>query len=168
MNNNSVNHSVYETFNKSSSRRTKRGGTRKNKQRYVETIFDPVGFMNIINSPDDYQDFYINYVRHKIMSLDKLSTKLLFLHLCICINDHNEYFHQYNSNEYNHYLAYLARDIAFAKLKSIYRSHIRNKKSKHFIVIDYCNKLMDNINFNKIINNIDIVKIIFFINYMLP
>ena len=70
MNNNSVNQSIYETFNKSSSRRTKRGGTRKNKQQHPEAIFDPVGFMNTISSPDsDYQGFYINYLRHNIMSL---------------------------------------------------------------------------------------------------
>ena len=155
MENTCTNIAIYETFNKSPSRRTKRGGSRTNQRHTQESVFNPITFMDTIYSPaPDKHKFFINHVRYKIMSLNKVHTKELFLHLCICINEHNDHYYKYNSNIYTAYLSYLARDITFAKLKSYYTYYHHNKNPQHFIVINFCNKLMDTINFNKIIRNI--------------
>lgn len=161
INNTCTDIAVYQTFNKTPSRRTKRGGTRTRQQQHqLISNFNPVAFMDMINaSVPDNPAFFINMVRSNIMKLNKEKTKSLFLHLCICINEHNEHYHKYNSNNYTPYLTYLVRDITFAKLKSMYTKSKRDKKPKHFLVINYCNKLMDNINFNKIIKQKDVVKL---------
>ena len=159
MGNTCTNQAIYETFNKLPSRRTKRGGSR-NKRHTQESVFNPITFMDTINSPEpDKQKFFINHVRYKIMSLNKVHTKELFLHLCICINEHNDHYHKYNSNIYTAYLSYLAKDIAFAKLKSHYINNYHKKQPQHFIIINFCNKLMDNINFNKIIKDRNIINL---------
>ena len=105
--------------------------------------------------PDD-KLFYINFIRNKIMSLNKPNTKTLFLHLCVCINEHNEHFHNYNSNECCAYLSYLARDITFAKLKTSFNP----KKMQHYMVIHYCNKFIDNLNIGKIIKSKNIISLL--------
>ena len=150
--NNSINKAVYEIFNKNPSRRTKKGGISRNhgNRNNLNSIFNPMEFMESLNSPDaDGALFFINFVRNKIMNLNKPNSKALFLHLSICINEHNELFENYIKNEYCAYLPYLVRDISFAKLKS----SSQPKKSQHYVIIQFCNKFIDNLNINKIFNN---------------
>ena len=97
MDNTSTNKSIYEVFIKISSRRTKKGGTRRNRNRTADPVgFDPVTFMEDLLQPGANDIFFINFVRTKIMSLNNPNTKKLFLHLCTCINEHNDNFLRYN------------------------------------------------------------------------
>lgn len=158
--NTATNHAIYETFNKVSSRRTKRGGSHRSRRQKTINMFDPIAFMDTITTTNMHRkELFTNHVRTQIMNLNKDSNKKLFLHLCTCINEHNANFHNYNSNQYTSYLTYLCRDITFAKLKSMYVQRKKQSPARHFMVVDFCNKLMDNINFNKIIKHKDIVNL---------
>ena len=156
--NTSTNKAIYETFNKVPSQRTKRGGSKRNRQEQQQQLpftssFNPATFMdNITTTNLNHKEHFTNYVRTQIMRLDKNKTKLLFLHLCTCINDHNHFFHKYNSNHYTSYLAYLSKDITFAKLKAMY-TRSKQQSNRHFMVIEFSNKHMDSINFNRIFKN---------------
>ena len=157
LNNTATNRAVYETFNKEPSRRTKKGGRRQNQQ--PNTIFNPSIFMNnICDINIDQKELFINTIRSLVMALNKTSTKQLFLHLCICINEQNDSFHHYNSNAYSSYLSYLCRDITFAKLKAIHQS-TKKSTTRHFMVINFNNKLMNQINLNKIFKNKEVTNL---------
>lgn len=159
MNNTSINHSVYETFNKNPSRRTKKGGSRRNQRHNADANFNAITFMDSLSIIQlDNNQFFINYVRNSIKSLNKEHTKDLFLHLCICINEQNEHYHRYKENIYFTYLPYLAKDISFAKLKSMYNCKKTTDKPKHFLVLKFNNKLLDSMNFNSIIHSKEIFK----------
>ena len=153
INNTSTNQAIYETFNKQPSRRTKKAGSRRNRRQQQPSYFNPTDFMNnILNTTCDRKELFINSIRTLIMALNKQSTKQLFLHLSICINEHNNLYHQYNSNQYTSYLTYACRDITFAKLKAMYYTK-KPKSTRHFMVINFSNKLMNYINLHKIFNN---------------
>lgn len=153
LNNSTINKAVYETFNKTPSKRSKRGQSHHNKTQQHNT-FDPATYMNTnILTNVAHKGLFVNHVRTQIMRLNKNNTKLLFLHLCVAINEHNDYFHQYNSNRYSSYLAYLCKDIAFAKLKAMYPKKKIVQKTPSFIVVNFSNKLMNNINLNKVFHD---------------
>ena len=160
MNNTSTNNSIYETFNNSPSRRSKRGGTRNRRTHHRTTFnFDVAAFMDTVNSITPVNSYeFINSVRNHVMNLNKDNTKTLFLHLCTCINEHNHYFHTYSTNSYTSYLPYLVKDISFAKLKAMY-IHKKRDTPKHFLILDFSNKLLDSINFNRILKHPDIVNL---------
>ena len=155
INNTSNNHTVYETFNKEPSRRTKRAGRQRQLQhRLQEQIpFTPVDFMDTLNSTITDSQLFINSIRTQVMTLNKDCTKQLFLHLCICINEQNNQFHDYNSNQYHSYLTYLCRDLTLAKLKLMYSNKKKKQSQRHFMVVQFCNQLMNKINLNRIFNN---------------
>ena len=159
--NRSINIPIYNTFNKIPSRRSKRGGRHRNNSAVlVDSSFNADLFMDNINSPQlDNHQFYINFVRDQIMSLNKSNTKMLFLHLCRCINDHSPLYHKYIANEFSAYLPYLVKDIAFFKLRSMLLKHqfLQKQKSQHFIIVNFCNPMMDSINFKNIINHRNII-----------
>lgn len=107
-NNTSVNVPIYSTFNKASRRSRRSGRNRSNQQRNPLPSFDAEIFMdNICSPPFINQQYYINFVRSKITNLNKHNTKMLFLHLCKCINEQNPSYHKYNSNRFTAYLTYL-------------------------------------------------------------
>lgn len=151
MDNTSTNLAIYELFNKVPSRRTNKGSRNRssNSTNSIEE-FHPALFMESLSKPNHPDTLYfINYVRSKIMGLNKVDTKSLFLHLTVSINEHNNNFLNYISCKCSEYLPFFARDIAFAKLKVSYSP----KSSHHYMVIEYCNKYVDCINLNKIIKN---------------
>ena len=150
MDNVSTNRSIYELFNKVTSKRTCKGGRKRNKNiTSGDSAFNPEQFMESIFQPSQSDKlFFINFVRNKIMSLNKADSKLLFLHLTVCINEHNEAFHRYSTCACSQQLPYLARDIVFAKIKTTFSP----KVSQHYLVVNYCNKFIDMLQLNKIIN----------------
>lgn len=156
--NNSVNVPVYSIFNKEPSRRTKRGsGVNKRNSLVSDNDFDPDGFLVGLSRPDVPQYDYINFLRSQIFQLRKIHIKTLFLHLCKCIKDKNQQFHQYNSNIHTTYFSYLARDLVFFKLKCFYANFQSKVKPNNFLIIDFCNPFVDNINLNKIIKDKEVM-----------
>lgn len=159
--NTTANHTIYETFHKSPSRRTKRGGKSRNDNRIrnVEDVFIVDDFMNQFSTMLLVQDtFCFNFIRNKIMQLNLKNTKALFLHMSICINEHNNLYTKYNSNQYTANLTYLVRDISLYKLKAIYRKHT-TPKPKNFLTLNFHGKIIDKINLQKYIYNKDVINL---------
>ena len=151
LNNSSTNLAIYELFNVIKSKRTGKGGKyRRNINNSAEAnhVFSSQEFMEMFRFIED-RNIFINFVRNKVMHLNNVDTKSLFLHLSLAINKHDVTFKEYSLNIYNAYLPYLVRDIAFAKIK---RSSVA-KVPKHYLVINYCNKYMDSIQLNNILKD---------------
>lgn len=152
MENNCNNKTVYELFDVIPSRRSRKGGKRRNGNVPEEPYnFDPSMFMvDIMDANNIERKFFINHVRNNVMHLKNDYTKLLFIHLIIAIKDNNEQFKIYSNCCFNEYLPYLVRDLCLAKLK---KSLVPKKHVDHYIVFSFVNKYMDGFNISGVIRN---------------
>ena len=156
--NSSVNKTIYETFTKEPSKRTKRGGKKKNNNQSITIV--PHMFMNSlkITQHDIPNQFYINHIRTEIMKLGKENTKKLYLHLCQTINNQDNNFTYYNNYPKHSYMAYLCKDLCLAKLKAIYSKNVI-KSPKNFIVVEFSSKIVENIQLTKLLRKTNLVRL---------
>ena len=152
MENTSCNTAVYELFDKIPSKRTKKGGRKRNGIIANGGQFDPDLFLRDLIELDNGEDkkLFIYYVRNVIMHLNNGNTKILFIHLAGSIKDRDANFTTYSGCNYNEYTPYLVKDLCLAKLK---KSFVPKIQKQHFMVFEFVNKYMDTVNINKVIGN---------------
>lgn len=142
---------VYELFNKIPSKRTKKGGRKRNGSNLlpVNDTFDACSFMvDLLDLSYEDKTFFVHYVRNKVMHLNKDYTKKLFIHLAVVIKDGKELFNTYSTCSCNNNLPYLVKDLCLAKLR---KSFIPKSSNQHFIVFTFVNKLLNSVNINKVL-----------------
>ena len=165
MENTSLNKPVYDIFDKIPSKRTKRGG--RNSQNLVAVnnsipfSFSVIDFMENDIMNINCGDFSTMEVRTKVMALNKAHTKELFIHLSHCIYMKDRSFGVYSSCKFNEFLPYVVRDLCLSKLKKMVI--LTKKVNQNYLVIDYGNKLMDNIYLSSILKR-DTVSNLFPVN----
>ena len=159
MENNCNNKTAYEMFDVIPSKRTKKGGKRRNGNVSNEPYeFDPSMFMvDIMDANIVERKFFINHVRNKVMHLKNDYTKLLFIHLIVAIRDNNNDFGLYSRCGFNEYLPYLVRDLCLAKLK---KSIVPKERAEHYMVFTFVIKYMDCPNISGVIRNKTILDLV--------
>ena len=153
---NTSNKTIYEVFNVTKSERRCKGGRKHqhNRSTIYNDILPPEQFNSSkwiaetidcsISSPN-----FVHCVRSELFKLPKSSMKLVYLHSVSEINKGN------TGCSKHQYVMYLFKDLSLFKLKSCLPSP--PPKSYSFLVIKYANKLLEDINLNKILKSDDVL-----------
>ena len=137
---------IYSTFNQVKIERSNEGRQRAKKQRSQEVPLDCLKLLKELLELDT--DNPLHHIRNKIMSLTKLQTKDLYIYTIK--NIENPKF----VAKFNEYFIFLVKDICLFKLQRYYKQ--KKSNNLNFLVVNFANKLVENVNLQKIFNNADV------------
>ena len=133
---------VYSVFNKVETKRRKRGRAVQDPDASI--VFAPEEFINNLIEVSANIQHFTHYIRTFIMRLDNDKIKQLLLHVINLLNDNCNV-----STRKIEYLLYVVKDMCLFKYQRFYTK----RKSSQYVVIEFVNKFMDDININKIFNS---------------
>ena len=134
---------IYSKFAKVTMTRHGRGG----RQQTTEDVFDAEEFMSDLIEGDLIQ---LRQIRTKITQLNYEKTKLVYLSAVSKLSE--------NVPPYQRQILHAIKDISLYRCKIVWSKKANNKPSD-FIVIDYSNKYVEDINLNKILRDPDLIKL---------
>lgn len=135
--------SIYSVFTKVKVERRKKG--KGSQATNVVTPFSPAAFVKDLADSSSNHIHFIHIVRSNIMRLDKDETKKLLLYTILQLNENNVM-----STNNAEYFLYVVKDLCLFKYQ---RNFIKNKNSNQFVVIEFANKYLNDINLSKIFNS---------------
>ena len=152
---NNSNISVYSVFNKHSSTRTGKGGRKRTgnfiQNNFTENFIADQFITEAIRDAELANNFVHN-LRSKLVKLDIHSMKKVFLSSIQKISDGKEI-----GCPSHEYALYIIKDICLFKLKATYSQ--KRKQPANFIVFKFINKLIQDLNLHKIINDPNITSL---------
>ena len=133
---------IYEHFNKVESKRTKKGGRKNGHNGNEDNYVSP----NIQEWIDEYATIdsikFIHKVRTAIFKLNICDIKNLYIHSVEAI-----YRNIISKPSHKHFM-YVVKDLCLYKIRISVPSKMYN--NKHFLPIKFVNKLVENVNLNKL------------------
>ena len=139
--------SIYSAFPKIKVERRKRGkGSNLNDSRIP---FSPETCLSDLKGSSANQEHFIHFMRTNIMRLDKEETKQLLLHSIIQLNDNNTM----STPNAEHFL-FIVKDLCLFKYQ---RNYVKSNTCNQFVVIEFANRYLNEINLNKIFNTPSII-----------
>ena len=147
---NSSDKTVYEVFNYKASKRTSKGGRKRNNRGHdtgASSSFDVGNWMvNTINLASGSSNSIFT-LRSELFKLSKDNLKTVYLDCCRRISEYDSTL----SPSYN-YIVYIVKDFALYKL----RSSTKTVKPSSFMVIMFANKLVEQVNLSKVLRSKDV------------
>ena len=140
--------SVYSIFNKVDSKRTRRGKKAQNNDNLQSTNFNWRLFIEELCKSNDHTKNFCHFARTNIMKLKKIEAKDIFLEAVELLQNNTVY-----SCDKHEYVVYVIKDICLYRLKL---HHAQTKKQGKYIVVNFTNKLVENIKCDHIISRQDI------------
>ena len=142
--------SMYAAFPKVDVERRKRGNYShgNDNDNDTQTIFSPGTFLNDLKNASMNEEHFVHLTRSNIMRLKKEETKQL-LHCIMQLNENNVI-----STPKSEYLLYVVKDLCLYKYQRIY---LQSNTCKQFVVIEFVNKYLNDINLNKLFNTPSVV-----------
>ena len=140
--NSTSNVTIYSVFNKVFTERGKKGKGNNRKQYPTLNFVPDIFICDIINNVENHY----KYARNCIMSLSKILTKDLYLFIIKEI-ENSKYI-----PEFNEYFMYMMKDICLFKLQRYFEQKPSNN---NFMVIEFSNKMVENVNLKRIIDDND-------------
>ena len=143
------NKSIYSVFNKRNSNRTKKGGRKRtgsnNNENANSETFIAKDYVNNLIEYAGASNNFVHALRSRLLKLDILSMKKVFLEAIRLISQGT-----LGVKQVHEYSTYIIKDICLFKLSSLFKDKSTNKNG-NFIVIKFCNKLVENVNLRKIL-----------------
>ena len=139
--------SVYSAFPIVKIERQKRG--KGSSHSNARTPFSPETFLSDLKDSSATQEHFIHLVRSNVMRLSKEETKQLLLHTIVQLNDNNTM-----STNNAEYFMFAVKDLCLFKYQ---RNYVKTKTSNQFVVIEFVNKYLNDINLNNVFNTPAIV-----------
>ena len=140
---------IYSTFNKKVSKRTSRGGhkqavngndiLRRNEPNFISKVY----IEEIIEFASSSSNF-VYAIRTRLLMLKVCQLKHVFLETLSMINE--KYL---GVMQFHEYCIYFIKDICLFKLSASYKDKVG--KPNNFVVVKFANKLVENINLQKIL-----------------
>ena len=148
---NNSSRTIYSVFNKVINKRAGRGGKKRTGNRIDGDIiyneqFDAKSYIEDSIRLAWNTSNFVHALRGKLLKLDVNAMKKVFLQIIDMISRGN-----LGSMEVHEYCYYVIKDICLHKLSSLHKD--KHVKSKHFMVIKFANKLVEDINLKKILCN---------------
>ena len=133
---------IYEYFNNVGSKRSKKGGRNRGRNRNVDNYISP----DIQEWVDEYASIDKNKSTHKlrtaILKLKLCDIKKLYIYSVEAISWRN-----ISKPSHKHFM-YIVKDICLYKIRSSVPSKVYD--NKHFLPIKFVNKLVENVNLQKL------------------
>ena len=95
------------------------------------------------------QEHFVHFIRSNVLRLDKEETKQLLLHAIVKLNTNTTM----SANNAEYFL-FVVKDRCLFKYQ---RNYVKKKTSSQFVVIEFANKYLNDINLNKIFNTPSII-----------